>query len=53
MVVQNHHKRLTERVSGAGERQGVTVEPKDLIREVAILADRATSARRSSGFVPT
>ena len=39
LVVQAYQKRLVERVP-ALVRQGVTVEPKDLIREVAILADR-------------
>ena len=40
-VAQNHHKRLVERVSALVQEHGVTVEPKDLIREVAILADRS------------
>ena len=40
-VAQNHHKRLTERVAALVKDQGVTVEPKDLIREVAILIDRS------------
>jgi uncharacterized protein (TIGR00255 family) len=40
-VAQNHHKRLAERVSAVVREHGVTVEPKDLIREVAILADRS------------
>ena len=40
-VAQNHHKRLAERVSTLVRDHGVTVEPKDLIREVAILVDRS------------
>ena len=40
MVVQAYHRRLTERVQALVQDQGVTVEPEDLIREVAILADR-------------
>jgi uncharacterized protein (TIGR00255 family) len=40
-VAQNHHKRLTERVAALVKDQGVAVEPKDLIREVAILIDRS------------
>ena len=40
-VAQNHHKRLAERVSALVKEQGVTVEPRDLIREVAILVDRS------------
>jgi uncharacterized protein (TIGR00255 family) len=40
-VAQNHHKRLAERVSALVQAHGVTVEPKDLIREVAILVDRS------------
>ena len=40
MVVQAYQKRITDRVQALVPDQGVTVEPKDLIREVAILADR-------------
>ncbi|MGC8643638.1 MAG: YicC/YloC family endoribonuclease [Isosphaeraceae bacterium] len=40
LVVQSYQSRLVERVSALVQDQGVTVEPKDLIREVAILADR-------------
>jgi uncharacterized protein (TIGR00255 family) len=40
MVVQLYQKRITDRVQALVLEQGVTVEPKDLIREVAILADR-------------
>ncbi len=40
MVVQAYHKRITDRVQALVLEQGVTVEPGDLIREVAILADR-------------
>src|SRR5262249_9631206 len=40
MVVQEYHKRLTDRVQALVREQGVTVESKDLIREIAILAER-------------
>jgi uncharacterized protein (TIGR00255 family) len=40
-VVQSYQKRLTERIASLVQDQGVTVDPKDLIREVAILADRS------------
>ena len=39
-VVHSYHKRITERVQALVGEQGVTVEPANLIREVAILADR-------------
>jgi uncharacterized protein (TIGR00255 family) len=41
LVVQSYQKRLVERIGALVQDQGVTVEPKDLIREVAILADRS------------
>jgi len=40
-VVASYQKRMTERVQSLVEGYGVTVEPKDLIREVAILSDRS------------
>jgi uncharacterized protein (TIGR00255 family) len=40
-VVQSYHKKMLERVSLLARAHGVTVEPKDLVREVAILADRS------------
>jgi uncharacterized protein (TIGR00255 family) len=40
MVVQAYQRRLINRVQALVQEQGVTVEPEDLIREVAILADR-------------
>ncbi len=40
-VVAAYQKRLTERVQALVQGQGVTIEPRDLIREVAILAERA------------
>ena len=40
MSSQNHQKRLTERVSACSKITTSTVEPKDLVREIAILADR-------------
>lgn len=39
-VIEAQRKRLTERVQALVQEHGVTVEPRDLIREVAILADR-------------
>ncbi len=40
-VCAAYQKRLIERVQTLVEGQGVTIEPKDLIREVAILSERA------------
>lgn len=40
-LVASYQKRLVERVQALVQGRGVTIEPKDLIREVAILADRA------------
>lgn len=40
-VVASYQKRLVERVQSLVQGQGVTVEPKDLIREIAILSERA------------
>ena len=40
-VVAAYQKRLTERVQTLVQGQGVSIEPKDLIREVAILSERA------------
>lgn len=40
-VVVSYQRRLTERVQTLVAGQGVTIEPKDLVREVAILAERA------------
>ena len=40
-VVASYQKRLTDRVQALLQNQGVGVEPKDLIREVAIFAERA------------
>jgi uncharacterized protein (TIGR00255 family) len=39
-VVQTHQKRLTDRIQVLVREQGITVELGDLLREVAILADR-------------
>ena len=41
LVVQMFQKRLIDRISTLVQDQGVTVDPKDLIREVAILTDRS------------
>jgi uncharacterized protein (TIGR00255 family) len=43
-IVAAYQDRLTERLRGLIQDQGVTIEPKDLIREVAILAERADIA---------
>ena len=43
-VVASYQKRLTERVQSLLQGQGAAVEPKDLIREVAIFAERADIA---------
>jgi uncharacterized protein (TIGR00255 family) len=40
-VVQLYQKRVCERVQSLVEGLGVTIEPEDLAREVAILADRS------------
>jgi uncharacterized protein (TIGR00255 family) len=40
-VVQSYQKRLTERIRSLVQDQGVTIDSKDLIREIAILADRS------------
>ena len=40
-VVSSYQKRLIERVQSLLQGQGVAVEPKDLIREIAILSERA------------
>ena len=41
LVVQMFQNRLIERIAALVQDQGVTIDPKDLIREVAILADRS------------
>lgn len=43
-VVSSYRDRLTERVQGLVADKGIVIEPKDLIREVAILAERADIA---------
>jgi uncharacterized protein YicC (UPF0701 family) len=43
-VVSSYQKRLTDRVQSLLAGHGVSVEPKDLIREVAIFAERADIA---------
>ena len=40
-VVVSYQKRLTDRIQAMVQAHGVTIEPKDLIREVAIFAERA------------
>ena len=40
-VISGHQKRLIDRVQGWLQGQGVALEPKDVIREVAIHAERA------------
>ena len=39
-VIQANQKKLTDRIQAIVQDQGVTIESKDLIREVAILVDR-------------
>jgi uncharacterized protein (TIGR00255 family) len=41
LVVQAYQKRLTERIATLVADQGVSVDPKDLVREIAIMADRS------------
>jgi uncharacterized protein (TIGR00255 family) len=43
-VVSSYRDRLAERVQALVADKGVTIEPRDLIREVAILAERADIA---------
>ena len=43
-VVASYQKRLTDRVQSLLLGQGATVEPRDLVREVAIFAERADIA---------
>jgi uncharacterized protein (TIGR00255 family) len=43
-IVASYHKRLTERVQALVQEQGITIESKDLIRDVAIFAERADVA---------
>jgi uncharacterized protein (TIGR00255 family) len=43
-ILASYQKRLSERVSAMVNEQGVTIEPKDLIREVAIFAERSDIA---------
>jgi uncharacterized protein (TIGR00255 family) len=40
-AVTHYQKRLTERIGALVKEHGVSIEPKDLIREIAILADRS------------
>ena len=40
-VVSAYQKRLIDRIQALTEGQGITIEPKDLIRETAILSERA------------
>ncbi len=43
-VVASYQKRLTERLQSLVDSHGIVIEPKDVIREVAILAERADIA---------
>ena len=43
-VVASYQKRLTDRVQSLLQDKGATIEPKDLVREVAIFAERADIA---------
>lgn len=40
-LIAAYHKRVAERVQSLVQDQGVTIEPNDLIREVAIFSERA------------
>ncbi len=41
LVVQAYQKRLIERIAALVADQGVSIDPKDLVREIAIMADRS------------
>jgi len=41
IVVSSYQERLIERVQNLVEGRGIAIEPKDLVRETAILAERA------------
>src|SRR4051794_37881124 len=41
LVVLSYQRRLTERIQALVQDQGVTIDAKELIREVAILSDRS------------
>ena len=47
LLVQSYQKRLTERVQALVQQHGVAIEPKDLIREVAIFADRSDTSEEA------
>ncbi len=40
-MVATYHKRLTERVRALVEKEGITIEPRDLVREIGIFSERA------------
>ena len=40
-VVANYHKRLTERVQALVQKEGITIEARDLVREIGIFSERA------------
>ena len=40
-VVASYHKRLTERVQALIQKEGVTIEARDLVREIGIFSERA------------
>ncbi len=40
-VVASYQRRLTDRIQAIVQAQGVTIEPNDLVREVARFAERA------------
>jgi len=46
-LVQSYQKRLTERIQALVQQHGVAIDPKDLIREVAILADRSDTSEET------
>ena len=48
-VIEDYHKRLTQRVNQLMSKAELKVNEVDLIKEVAVFAERADIARRSSG----
>jgi len=48
MVVEEYHQRLRTRVESMLQEAGATVEPSDLIREVAVYAERSDIAEETT-----
>lgn len=49
-VVENYRRRLTERVGKALAGEGATLDPADLIREIAVYTDRVDISEEISRF---